>query len=67
MPRKMQRMCSWCGKHPARIAGFRKYPTWCSKKCQDAELDNNISMEYGIDMDEVRETFAKLAKTKNRR
>jgi endogenous inhibitor of DNA gyrase (YacG/DUF329 family) len=50
------------GRREAKIAGNRRYPSWCSKKCQEAELDNTVMIEYGIDMEENREAIRHLKK-----
>jgi endogenous inhibitor of DNA gyrase (YacG/DUF329 family) len=57
-----KRMCSWCGKKEAKIAGNRRYPSWCSKKCQQEELDNNLELDFGIDIREIRETLIEIKK-----
>jgi hypothetical protein len=61
--KKPKRMCSWCGKKEAKISGARRNPTWCSKKCQDEELDNKIFEDCGIDL---KETRAKLKEFVNK-
>jgi hypothetical protein len=58
--KKAKRMCSWCGRREANIAGNRRFPTWCTKKCQEEESDNEMMDKYGIDMKENREQIKKF-------
>ena len=57
---KPKRMCAWCGRKEAKISGARRFPTWCSKKCQMDDLDNKVFEDLGIDLKETREVLKAL-------